>query len=126
MDSTERINEINGKMALFMGYRFIKKKPWYKFGAYSVDVFKKDDMWMFAYGYDQLRYHYDWNWLMGVVAKIEELGYHVMINRWTSVYNGDTEGERTVVSALESDNKLVNTWYAVGKFIEWYNENQEV
>lgn len=124
IDSKERINEINGKMAVFIGYKFIKKAKWWDLRGYGCDVFKKPNPFGIAYSHKNLKFHYDWNWLMQCVDKIESLGYFVMINKWSSVYTG-SDGDRISVTSVESGGKHFNTWYAVSKFIDWYNEQNK-
>jgi len=63
----------------------------------------------------------DWNALMQVVGKIEDLGYFCMINRWTSVYTG-SKIERISVTTVEGNSKLINTYQAVVEFVKWYNK----
>jgi hypothetical protein len=66
------------------------------------------------------RYHKSWNNLMLTVDKIEELGYFVMINKWTSVYTG-TDNERISITSVEGGTKLENTYKAILEFITWFN-----
>ena len=76
-----------------------------------------------AGGREQFHYHDEWDWLMPVIEKIEDLGYFCMINKWTSVYTG-TDGERISVTSVEGDSKITNTFIACIEFIKWYNENK--
>jgi len=68
-------------------------------------------------------FHDSWEWLMSVIQKIEELGYFVMINKWTSVYTG-SEGEKISITSVEGNTKILNTWKACISFIEWYNKQK--
>lgn len=69
-----------------------------------------------------LKYHYDWNWLMPVVEKIENT---IVDNIELST---QIEGSSCVVLGThifcESDTKIEATWLAVVKFIKWYNQNR--
>lgn len=65
-----------------------------------------------------------WDWLMPVVEKIESLGYFVMINRWTSVYQGPAH-DRKELFTLSSESKILNTYRVIVKFIRWYNEQSK-
>lgn len=69
-------------------------------------------------------YHDNWDSLMPVIEKIESLGYFCMINKWTSVYTGSEKNGRISITTVEGKSKLTNTYQAVIKFIEWYNENE--
>lgn len=71
---------------------------------------------------DELRYNSSWDWLMPVVEKIEETGYFVMINKWSSVYTG-FKYDRIETTSVEGGSKIVNTYKAVVDFIKWYNSN---
>ena len=65
----------------------------------------------------------DWEAMMEVVEKIETLGYYVMINRWTSIYTGKGI-ERTMISSVENQSKIENTYYACIEFIKWLNNEK--
>lgn len=64
-----------------------------------------------------------WDWLMTVVEKIEELGYFVMINKWTAVYLGSSGTDKIKIQTVEGKSKIENTFKAICDFIIWYNEN---
>ena len=70
-----------------------------------------------------LQFHSDWNWIMKVVEAIKQLGYFVMINKWTSVYTG-REGDRIQITTVERENTKVNTVQAINQFLIWYNKNK--
>jgi hypothetical protein len=71
--------ETNRIIAVFMGFedesrilgggQKMRRKTEWKYGCQQYE----------QYGYDQLKYHLDWNWLMPVVEKIESMGYEVNI-----------------------------------------------
>ena len=69
-------------------------------------------------------YENDWNVLMPVVEKIENLDFFCMINKWTSIYKGSLGSNRTAIATTEGNSKIMNTYIAVTKFIKWYNEKQ--
>jgi hypothetical protein len=71
---------------------------------------------------EDLEYDSSWDCLISVVEKIESLGYFCMINRWSSIYIESKDG-RTSIATVEGKNKLQNTYQAIIKFIQWYNEN---
>lgn len=65
----------------------------------------------------------DWNMLMSVIEKIEELGYFCIINKWTAIYTGSKD-ERTSITTVENRSKIENTYKAILIFINWYNKNK--
>ena len=71
-----------------------------------------------------LKYHLDWNWLMEVVEKIENLGYKVDISKWeNSQYCGIyLNGKK--ISGNETNTKIEAVYNACLEFIKWYNENK--
>lgn len=73
---------------------------------------------------NNLEFHKSWDWLMPVIEKIESLGYFVMINKWTSVYEDEkrrTIGDLNFLINKEKGSKIENTYKAVVEFIKWYN-----
>ena len=78
--------------------------------------------------YNELKYHSDWNWLIEVVKKIEELN--------NNIYQVDIlqEGckisirckqfiDKTVSKLPDNTTKINAVWLAIVEFIKWYNEN---
>jgi hypothetical protein len=104
----------------FMGFTFEKNLGWYD-----------NDMLMEQIVYDQqngncfdkLLFDTDWNWLMGVVEKIESLGYYVKILKSTCVIL-DVE-ERCIVIELNTLTKIEVVYNACVEFIKWHNEQEE-
>ena len=75
---------------------------------------------------NKLNYHKDWNWLMGVVEKIEGLNYDFQIlgGCWVIIKDIDPdrkEGEEIIEVSKES--KILTVYNACVEFIKWYNEN---
>lgn len=68
----------------------------------------------------QLKFHNDWNWLMLVVDKIEDLGYTVetKINWCRIKENGETISLRWETDAT----KIEAVYNACIEFVEWYKE----
>ena len=65
---------------------------------------------------DGLKYHSDWNSLMGVVEKIEEIGFDVKIStNYTSISNYNP-----IVQEF-GGKKIEVVFQAVVKYIEWHN-----
>ena len=76
------------------------------------DVFHPEDM----------QFHTDWNWLMKVIRKIEELGNDVLITTNYIQISFD-EGEQFIV--IDDLNiKIDSVYNAVVEFIKWYNEKK--
>jgi hypothetical protein len=118
----EEILEYNKKCANFL-YPNAKKE--YEEGEISIEdgIFKKG-MLVFEH-YHIMKFHSDWNWIMEVVEAIENLGYFVMINKWTSTYTGaEKEGERIQITTVLGKYKKTNTVQAINEFFIWYNQNK--
>ena len=119
--------EFDKMCAVFMGYdinRIVDVMPHKKNG----DILSTGDLddngnrcnlvWVHS-----LRYHYDWNCLIKVVEKIEDMGYDVFINAGTCMITDVGQG---MFENIEFYNKLkINAVRAaVVEFINWYNENK--
>jgi hypothetical protein len=71
-------------------------------------------------GAENLKYHSDWNWLMSVVEKIENLSYDVqIILDFCTITNGDYSKTTQLGGA-----KIHNVYNACVEFIKWRNENK--
>ena len=68
------------------------------------------------------KYSKDWNWLMQVVNKIENMGNDVLItsNYVQITYN---EGENFINLELKGNIMLEAVYNACVEFIKWYNKN---
>lgn len=75
---------------------------------------------------EQTKFHKDWNWLMEVVDKIEDLGYRVCINGISCTVS-ELLNDDPIISLVLGDRKqkisLVHS--AVVEFIKWYNEQNK-
>lgn len=79
-----------------------------------------------------LKYHKSWDWLMPVIDKIEEFGYHVTTQSYQcQIWDknpskecieklGDLAG--MIIDADFNDDKFQNAYEGVVAFIMWYNE----
>ena len=75
------------------------------------------------YETEELSFNIDWNWLMEVVNKIEELGNDVLITT-NYIQIAFDEGEKFIV--IEDFNiKITSVYDACIEFINWYNLNKE-
>lgn len=100
----------NKLIAEFMGYNLeIVNNEFY---------FTHDDM-LESLSDEELHFDTDWNWLMEVVEKIENLGFDVVINyNICTITNGENEFRHEV------GQKIYATYQAVIEFINWYNEKK--
>jgi hypothetical protein len=111
--------ETNKIIAVFMGFedesrilgggqRMRRKTEW-KYGCQQYE----------QYGYDQLKYHSDWNWLMPVVEKIESMGFDVnILNNGTQIidYSKNIEVVNNVAD-ISFDRKIEHTYQAIITFV---------
>jgi hypothetical protein len=72
---------------------------------------------------DKLKYHSDWNLLMGVVGKIEQFGFEVIIMRpiaaWASC---EIKATRKNYCLRETHSEKISAvWQSVVQFINWFN-----
>lgn len=79
---------------------------------------------------ERMKFHRDWNWLMPVVDKIEQLNniteftifgdsrkyYQVTIKQYTI-------NKRITIANIEGKDKLQSVYTAVIEFIKWYNSH---
>jgi len=72
----------------------------------------------------KLKYHSDWNWIMGVVDMVESLGYDFNILTPTVIEIWSGEGEH-LIAVNGAGNKIDATYKAIIEFIKWYNENKK-
>ena len=78
-----------------------------------------------------LKYHKDWNWLMSVVEKIENLQdenncaiYNVQIEQsFTEIIDNHTS--ETIMYDIYADSKIEAVYNIVIEFIKWYNEQNK-
>ena len=78
-----------------------------------------------------LKYHKDWNRLMSVVEKIENLQdenncaiYNVQIEQsFTEIIDNHTS--ETIIYNIDADSKIEAVYNTVIEFIKWYNEQNK-
>ena len=78
-----------------------------------------------------LKYHKDWNRLMSVVEKIENLQdenncaiYNVQIEQsFTEIIDNHTS--ETIIYDIDADSKIEAVYNTVIEFIKWYNEQNK-
>ena len=79
----------------------------------------------------ELEFHSDWNWLMRVVEKIENLQdenncaiYNVQIEQsFTEIIDNHTY--ETIIYNIDADSKIEAVYNTVIEFIKWYNEQNK-
>ena len=79
----------------------------------------------------ELEFHSDWNWLMSVVEKIENLQdenncaiYNVQIEQsFTEIIDNHTS--ETIIYDIDADSKIEAVYNIVIEFIKWYNEQNK-
>ena len=79
----------------------------------------------------ELEFHSDWNWLMSVVEKIENLQdenncaiYNVQIEQsFTEIIDNHTS--ETIIYDIDADSKIEAVYNTVIEFIKWYNEQNK-
>ena len=72
--------------------------------------------------FDELKFDTNWNWLMSVIRKIEELGNDVLITT-NYIQIAFDEGEQFIVID-DFGIKIDSVYNAVIEFINWYNKNK--
>jgi hypothetical protein len=73
-----------------------------------------------VFDFNECEFHTDWNWLMPVIRKIEELGNDVLITT-NYIQIAYDEGEQFIV--IDDLNiKIDSVYNAVVEFINWYNK----
>lgn len=73
---------------------------------------------------NKLKYHNDWNWLMGVVEKIENK-LKIKIDISLHICRIYVNEDYTIVIS-ENMGKIESVYTAVIKFIKWYNQQAGV
>lgn len=82
----------------------------------------------------QFLFHSDWNWLMEVIEKVEDLDtnpdllptwsikpFSVKIEAYATQIEVDRGKTETIFSYFQNDDKFTNTYKALLEFIKWYN-----
>ena len=110
-------------IAEFMGVRYANDNVY-------IDTLKEmqADGIYFEQGYmaSELKYDTDWDWLMGVVDKIESLGYvHSIYGNFSTFLKKGTFNELIWVDEFRGNTKLEAVYISVIEFIKWYNEQNK-
>lgn len=106
----------NKLIAEFMGATQNKEMEYEMYGI--IQTIKDEPTSKHFFFENEMLFDTDWNWLMEVVGKIENLGYDVTINyNICTITNGENEFQNEV------GQKIYATYQTVIEFIKWYNLN---
>ena len=73
-------------------------------------------------GYEPLKYHKEWNWLMPVVEKIETMDYGIkMCRKVVEIYIDSTK--ENIIKTKESC-RIDSLYEAIIEFIKYYNDKE--
>ena len=120
----KNIVENNKLIAEFMGLSYCKKhlyEGWYKNHEHNHRLCD----------FNGLKYHSDWNWLMGVIEKIESLpamkdnGNFFFEIHQDSVTVFNSTRMDIVIEVIGQGSRINNTYQAVIEFIQWYNQQNK-
>jgi hypothetical protein len=103
--------ENNRMLAEFIGYNF---------EIVNDEVYFTHDDMLEAIAEEDLNFQTDWNLLMELIAKIEDLGNDVLITT-NYIQIAFDEGEQFVV-VEDIKNKIEAVYNACIEFVKWYNE----
>jgi hypothetical protein len=130
--SSITINNNNKLIAKFLGWFNEPDQPdgiWFKIvdGVKYVSYRQYDDM------LNELPFHKDWNYLMNVVEKIENMRYGIEITPGAGfVYDmNKAQFESRYESAVlpvcynVHNNKIIHIWFIVSNFVKWYLNEKE-
>ena len=113
----DNIIENNKLIAEFLGFQSTSL-GWFDNEEHLINV-EKDNT------FDDLKFHSDWNWLMKVVEKIENLGYGVTIGMADyCIIQNDWKEDLKEIHSLTKNGKLLCTYNACIEFIKWYNKQK--
>lgn len=123
----------NKLIAEFLGWKYFQFVP----GKERVGWYNDKNKYV-CRGHRELKFDYDWNWLMLAVERIEEIQdpqhgrFSVYIRQNECSIQGQhlnkvLSGDPNCVAYLSDCNaifptKLQSTYYNVVEFIKWYNE----
>jgi hypothetical protein len=110
--------ENNKLIAEFMGFKLQQDTNERWFGQYFTTP---NDSW--TNRIELLHFHTDWNWLMPVVEKIEELGYDFDINKRENDNNVFIRGSQ-YSKTTSNKTKIEAVYNACVEFVKLYNLNK--
>lgn len=118
LNSNKLIAEFMGAKSIHnpTGYDIHDDKDWYKYNELN-------------YESTDFKFHSSWDWLIPVLEKIEQLGYHTRIcfddfGSWMQIHYGLSVADTDETKALnQHGTKIENTFKSVVEFIKWYNKN---
>jgi hypothetical protein len=94
------------------------------------DLVYFNNRWGDRFLISDLKYNTSWDWLMPVVEKIENLGYHTKLTGYKEKWRFKiilTKRPLLIVSQweLNSTSKIETVYKCIIRFIQWYNENHK-
>jgi len=118
------LEEYNKLCADFMGMKYASERR-----------FNKDTGWVYsARALDM--FHSDWNWIMEVVEKIEQLGYRFNMSNFDGNYAEIRSGsctdekisdssvlDKEFISKKEAAVQSIWEFLTIWEFLNWYKEN---
>ena len=110
----EEIKLANVVLANFMGWEEIYEGA----NQFAYNKPKGDDTIYYRRDLRGLQYHVDWNWLMPVLHKIEQIRLN------SSITNEEVDYRKDVI-----DNKVIQvdiqqTYTCIVDFVKWYNKTK--
>jgi hypothetical protein len=107
---------------------FVGGRPQYK---KAMKYYKNEIQYQMSPDYTGLKYHSDWNWLMGAIHIVDEMredrvshkyGVEIDGNGTTISQSSYTQGNRLFVRRNSHNNRLFNTFNALVEFIETFEK----
>ena len=115
--------EYNKLCAEFLGAVEYVPKAWYYFSRYRRHWFFPSRFEPNRFTTKMLRFDSDWNWIMEVVEKIEQLGFDVNIFEHDATIKKGSEYV-VVTHASKIKTKKEAVVQAIWKFLNWYKKNK--
>lgn len=113
--------EFNKLCAEFLGAIEYIPKPWYYFPQYKQHHYFPNRTYPNRFTVSMMRFHSDWNWIMEVVEKIENLGFQ-FAGRKSTYYVVDENTGGAEIIAITASTKKQAVVEAIWGFLNWYNE----
>jgi hypothetical protein len=105
----------NELIAEFMGFKSLPGKPYRYFNPDLPKVMGFNETW----SSDEMRWKFNWQWLMPVVEKIESMGHTVLITG-DSCDISLSDGEGEYMNTISEGSKIESVYYACVSCASWY------
>jgi hypothetical protein len=130
----QEILDYNKRCAKILGYEYIPEKETFAYiphGWWKKDTFKKPfDKENCLYDHHHLKFHSDWNWIMGVVEAIESIKYKIS---GESIYTLTISNKICKIESTndeivwkKSNSKKEVVVEAINQFLIWYEQNKQL